>query len=222
MQAATSLPQPSAKSGTTPAPQAGVTTAPLAAPAAGLSIRQLTALRDEISRQVGNVRSRRNDYAAQLRTSAPGVDRAGVESQIATLDKRIIDLENQLDVTGRALIQARGAAATIETPRPGDPSNLNSDQITGIAIVFTIAVLMPLSIAWAKAIFRRAKHATEAPSPEFARRLERMEEGIDAIAVEVERISEGQRFVTRLLGEGAAPPVPVAANQRAERVETRR
>jgi hypothetical protein len=32
-------------------------------------------------------------------------------------------------------------------------------------------------------------------------RLERLEHGVEAIAIEVERISEGQRFVTRLLSE---------------------
>jgi hypothetical protein len=32
-------------------------------------------------------------------------------------------------------------------------------------------------------------------------RLERMEHAIDAIAVEIERISEGQRFTTKLLSE---------------------
>jgi hypothetical protein len=34
---------------------------------------------------------------------------------------------------------------------------------------------------------------------EAARRMERMEQAIDAVAVEVERISEGQRFVTQLM-----------------------
>jgi len=32
-------------------------------------------------------------------------------------------------------------------------------------------------------------------------RLERMEHAIDSIAVEVERISEGQRFTTKLLSD---------------------
>lgn len=36
---------------------------------------------------------------------------------------------------------------------------------------------------------------------EISQRLERMEQAIDAIAVEVERIAEGQRFTTRLLSE---------------------
>jgi len=90
---------------------------------------------------------------------------------------------------------------------------MDSDQITGIVIVFTLAVLMPLSIAFARTIPRRGRHAAERPSAELTGRLDRMEEGIDAIAIEVERISEGQRFVTKLLGEGAAQPLRVGAAQ---------
>jgi hypothetical protein len=37
---------------------------------------------------------------------------------------------------------------------------------------------------------------------EIVARLERMEQAIDSVAVEVERISEGQRFTTKLLSEG--------------------
>jgi hypothetical protein len=37
---------------------------------------------------------------------------------------------------------------------------------------------------------------------EVAARLERMEQAIDSVALEVERISEGQRFTTKLLSEG--------------------
>jgi hypothetical protein len=47
------------------------------------------------------------------------------------------------------------------------------------------------------------------PSPqvlESAARLERMEQAIDAMAVEVERISEGQRFVTQLMATKEKAP----------------
>jgi hypothetical protein len=37
-----------------------------------------------------------------------------------------------------------------------------------------------------------------------------MEQAIDSIAVEVERISEGQRFTTKLLAERSAVPVAPA------------
>jgi len=51
-------------------------------------------------------------------------------------------------------------------------------------------------------------------------RLERIEQAVDAIAIEVERISEGQRFTTKLLGEFRALPQPDAslAGDRGERV----
>jgi hypothetical protein len=42
-----------------------------------------------------------------------------------------------------------------------------------------------------------------APS-EFADRLRGLEQSVDAVAVEVERIGEGQRFVARLFAERAA------------------
>lgn len=46
--------------------------------------------------------------------------------------------------------------------------------------------------------------------PETDQRMARIEQAVDAIALEVERISEGQRFTTRLLADRAAavPPLP--------------
>jgi hypothetical protein len=52
---------------------------------------------------------------------------------------------------------------------------------------------------------------TAPPSAEDSRRLERLEQGMDAIAIEIERVSEGQRFVTRLLSEAHdASAIPVS------------
>ena len=51
--------------------------------------------------------------------------------------------------------------------------------------------------------FARLESAPPAVPPELAARLAHMEQAIDAIAVEVERISEGQRFTTKLLAERA-------------------
>lgn len=195
-------PQQGAAATTTPAATGGPVTA---ADVAGIRAR-----RSEISNQIENVTSRRNAIAAQLRAATPGADRAGLESRLAQLDKRIVDLEKQLDATGMQLADARALAATATVPATQTgKGTMDSDQITAVTIIFTLAVLTPLAIAWARAITRRARHATERPSPELNARLERMEQGIDAIAVEVERISEGQRFVSKLLGEGPAKPVAV-------------
>ena len=44
-------------------------------------------------------------------------------------------------------------------------------------------------------------------------RLERIEHAIDAMAVEVERIAEGQRFVTKLLSDRGQERVGIPASQ---------
>src|SRR5919206_1799073 len=65
-----------------------------------------------------------------------------------------------------------------------------------IMIGFTI-VFLPL----ARALARRVDRESALPKvpPEVMQRLERMEHAIDSIALEVERISEGQRFLNKLM-----------------------
>jgi hypothetical protein len=48
---------------------------------------------------------------------------------------------------------------------------------------------------------RKKKGAPELPESAESPRMERLEQGMEAIAIEIERISEGQRFVTKLLSE---------------------
>ena len=60
----------------------------------------------------------------------------------------------------------------------------------------------------------------------MADRMASPERGLDAVALEIERIGEGQRFLTqalaergdgvKALGAGAAQPIPVDARTRAE------
>jgi hypothetical protein len=69
------------------------------------------------------------------------------------------------------------------------------------AMVATIAIGVPLARAFARRMERESKTAV---APEITSRLERIEQAVDAIAIEVERISEGQRFTTKLLTERAS------------------
>jgi high-affinity K+ transport system ATPase subunit B len=69
--------------------------------------------------------------------------------------------------------------------------------LTGAGVIFA---------AFAGAYFfgkSRAQHETLRPAsdPELLARLARVEQIVEATAIEIERISEGQRFTTRLLGE---------------------
>lgn len=64
-------------------------------------------------------------------------------------------------------------------------------------------IFFPLARAYARRM-ERGDSAPQLPS-DVAQRLERMEQAIDSIAVEVERISEGQRFTTKLLSDRVTP-----------------
>ena len=87
----------------------------------------------------------------------------------------------------------------------------------GMAMIVALVIGRPAVKAWAKKVENESRH----PSlpPEVASRLERMEQSIDAIAVEVERISEGQRFTTKLLsdtqGSRALPGSPPVKDESA-------
>jgi hypothetical protein len=75
--------------------------------------------------------------------------------------------------------------------------------IMAMAIVPITAIGFPIARAYARRV--EQGDATKRVPLEVTARLERMEQAIDSIAVEVERISEGQRFTTKLLSERTAP-----------------
>jgi Zn-dependent protease with chaperone function len=72
--------------------------------------------------------------------------------------------------------------------------------IVAIVACAATAVLVPVARAYSRRMERDAGRPAALPT-DLTLRLERMEQAIDSIAIEVERISEGQRFTTKLLAE---------------------
>ena len=56
----------------------------------------------------------------------------------------------------------------------------------------------------------------EADLQEIRDRFGQLQQAVDAIAIEVERLSEGQRFTTKLLAEGVTDIAPIPAKHEAE------
>ncbi len=81
-----------------------------------------------------------------------------------------------------------------------------NEEIVGIIFGTSMLPATILAFYWGRAHLRRTERAAIAPPPvnaEVLERLDRMEQAIDAVAIEVERISEGQRFTNRLMSEQA-------------------
>lgn len=81
--------------------------------------------------------------------------------------------------------------------------------IAGMIMIITIVLGFPLVRSYVRrAEQRELRRGSQAPSDE---RLDRIEQAIDAMAVEVERIAEGQRFVTKLLADRPVERIGLAA-----------
>jgi hypothetical protein len=82
------------------------------------------------------------------------------------------------------------------------------EQIVVPLAGMTMIVLLVLGVPFVRALARRWEHQPlQSPFPaDVAARLERIEQAVEAVAIEIERISEGQRFTTKLLADRAAGP----------------
>ncbi len=84
-----------------------------------------------------------------------------------------------------AVVNAAGAV--FAAARGGDVSHVG-----------THILLLVLGLYAARRVAPRSKSEATPSAPLFDERLDRLQQSLDAIAVEVERVGEGQRFVTKL------------------------
>ena len=76
---------------------------------------------------------------------------------------------------------------------------------------FTTIVIIALGIPFIRALSKRWERSAQLPappSPEITARLERIEQAVDAVAIEVERIAEAQRFAVKLMAEQPKRALP--------------
>lgn len=161
-------------------------------------------LRDQLEGLI----DQRDEEITGLRQMSGG-DMAGartvVQERISRLDKRIAGIEEQIAQTDAQ--QASAAAvpgAIVREPPSGGGGDEEEAYFAGLS---TAGVALLLYVIYRR-IFRgrRGKKAGATESmkalpAEVSGRLERLENIAEATALEIERIGEGQRFVTKLLSE---------------------
>jgi hypothetical protein len=99
-----------------------------------------------------------------------------------------------------------GGATTAVPPRPPESRNkaLPDGLVDMMGIIFGAVTVMSLGAPIVKAWARRFERRTEMQQQALVeQRLAAIEQAIETVAVEVERISEGQRFTTKLLADRA-------------------
>jgi hypothetical protein len=144
-------------------------------------------IRDQIRQQVQQQVQRQREGADQARTAQTPAPAVEVTPRI---------MIHPPDV-GRQVVV--GGSQVPWDPNAGIPPQAVDMTIAFFLTVAVIVIGLPISRAFARRMDRKA-----APSqipPEVSSQLQQLAQSVDAIALEVERISEGQRFTTRLLTE---------------------
>jgi hypothetical protein len=214
----------------TPVGQAGTTQIPSGA-SPQMIYRALRDQGDVLREQLRGAQNTRSNLVQQLREQGGLNDavRTGIEKRIANVDARIADIDKQIAVSDQAVSQAAAVpGATIRPPVP--PRSGPPEEAFALAGFIGFIVLFPLSIAYARRIWRRSARTEVTLPAEMRDRMESLERGVEAIALEVERIGEGQRFVTQALVERQhVPAIPAASREPAsaylrpgDKVDTRR
>ena len=89
---------------------------------------------------------------------------------------------------------------------------MNNDVLAFAQVMAVLVPSLVILMVTGAFIQRFVKKGNQPPAPrlpaEDSLRLERLEHAVDAIAIEVERISEAQRFTTKLLSERSTEHLP--------------
>lgn len=144
----------------------------------------------------------------------PAVSREQLREQIR---QTVRDAQRAAEEAAREAAQNRSQKDVIVVPSPPRPPTVTvtgmpnippgtiPPEVESISIAFfvmiaAIVIGLPIMRAIARRIERGAPVAPPIPA-EVRNQLQQISQSVDAIAIEVERISEGQRFTTKMLTE---------------------
>ena len=186
-----------------PAPPALANVPQTAVPVRDLSTMTLAQLRahaDALKLRVNDLEVQLGQITERRGNVFPG-ERHIYDKPLADVSHELASARIQLEAAQRQLaeLEAARVGTTLVPPlaERGIQMDMERERVIGAA---SFILLLPLVLAWSRRIWHRG-----APRPsvdlENSPRLQRMEQAIESIALEVERIGEAQRFTTKLLSE---------------------
>jgi hypothetical protein len=151
----------------------------------------------------------RQEITALTQQLTPDLSHAremAIDGQIDAANDRLRALQGQLD----RLVSGEEAAVTVVPPFVPDeiPPQAVTISLWFMGTLAVTIIAIPIVRAWARWLERRGQPAPSAP--DVGPRLDRIEQAIEAVAIEVERVSEGQRFTNKLMSEWRGLPAPAA------------
>lgn len=214
-----------------PVPQFPGQSQTLGAPKTRAELEALIERRDELKGQLESANHRRSILADQVERlgSSPEV-RAEPVARLKATDQRITQLEKDLSISDELIVAAKarglaneeheGGPVHIDVPAlPTIPEIHYAESAAprtwqdramdsfGTTLPITLASVLLLGTFLYWRVSRAMKHQFSQLIATQSGRLEELQRSIDTVAVEVERVSENQRFVTKLVGDKAPAQV---------------
>ena len=173
------------------------------------------AKREVLGEYMSRLLNRRNNVAERLNNpNITPAEKAALEEHLRELNNRIIGMEKQLEQADAEVAAAAGVPGST-VPESGGMRNGPPEEMLIIGTVFSGIALVIVAFAYARRLWKGATQVVSQIPAAFEARLTRFEQSIDAMAIEIERVSEGQRFLTKVLAEdsqralGAGPAQPI-------------
>jgi hypothetical protein len=203
-------------------------------PVTRAELTALEARRDELSDQLKAVTQRRGMLAQERLNAEARADAGGnqdrlivreLEQQVTELGQRSIRLQRELAsaedaiaaARARPVVQGGGEGSllpaqvlrgSILVPPRGENDALLRMKYERLMLMEALAFVL-LGVVGARLLWRSATRRAQRATP--VEGLTQVHQALDVIAVEVERIAENQRYVTKMLTEQAPGDKVVAA-----------
>ncbi len=186
-------------------------------------LRAFREQRSELRDQLDRLEDQRQELAAEASTLEAAA-KTGLMNRIAIIDGRIVEVDKAIADADASVARAAAIPGAVIPDPPEPRRNGPPEEFFIFLMVVTFFIGVPLAIAYARRIWKKGVTTVAAIPQDIYERFNRIDQAIDSVAVEVERIGEGQRYVTKLVNDraiGAGPAEPVDAQARS-RVEERR
>lgn len=200
----------------------------VATQAARVELDALTAQRGELQSQMEQMSRRRNQLDEQRHVAPSGPARARLEAQMAEIDVRSARIDGQLQTLNDRIVEAMSRVGSnspviVDVPRVTIPQisippfdgpvfgqrGPDMRQIGGIMAAEAIALAL-IGVVFFRIGMRRMRERFERMFTQQSSQMNQLQQAVDVIGLEVERISEGQRYVAKMLTEGSPAAVPTA------------
>jgi hypothetical protein len=189
----------------------------------------LALLRSELRSQISTTTQLRQELTNQLAQAAAVNDNASIaklqarirsmEARSANLEQRLLQVDDAVSgAIARGIVTERSEAVpaaeavpaiapvaafppVFENPNAKFTEEVLASVVLGMTLLFTFVGMLIHRRAW-----RRAEKKFATVGPGGRAELQQLQQAVDVIAVEVERIAEGQRYVSKLLNERFESP----------------